>query len=243
MGIQSTRGGLAMDELERLALRLAAGSGLQMPVGAEEPGLEHRPSVLAIDQAKVNGWVIAWPPGTDTGFHDHAGSRAVVVGLRGAVVEQRPVWGADPVSQVLEPGGVVLLSDVDVHRMHNLDGDETAYSLHVYSPPLTRQGVYGLEDGRPVLRRVIGGDVELGRVSPTTNSHGCSTPRVGREGGWALAAVAGVHATRDNAPDGMRLGRVARSGRVPTVLALVPAPGRCPVRWRRPASALFPGRR
>ncbi len=162
MGYRPYGAGLSIDELRRRAHSLALDPDLPSPSIGDQAGPDHRPFILVIDEPEVNGWVIAWPPGSDTGWHDHDGSRAIIIGLHATVTEERPVYGsAHPQSQTCAAGDVVELAPEVLHRMHNLNGGVAALTLHLYSPPLRRQGVYRLIDGLPMQRFAIDGGEEL----------------------------------------------------------------------------------
>ena len=110
-------------------------------------------------------WVIGWPPGAETGWHDHGGSRGALVTAAGALHESS-------ISTPLPTAGwrsLELLPEVDrerelpagigrafgphhVHQVVNPSATEHAVSVHVYYPPLplirrySRRGrVLGLE--------------------------------------------------------------------------------------------------
>jgi hypothetical protein len=110
-------------------------------------------------------WVIGWPPGAETGWHDHGGSRGALVTAAGALHESS-------IAIPLPTSGwrsLELLPDLDrerplpvgkgrafgphhVHQVVNPSGTEHAISVHVYYPPLplirrySRRGrVLGLE--------------------------------------------------------------------------------------------------
>jgi len=110
-------------------------------------------------------WVIGWPPGAETGWHDHGGSRGAFVTASGALRESS-------IAIPLPTSGwrsLELLPDLDreldlpagsgrgfgphhVHQVVNPSPDEHAISVHVYYPPLplirrySRRGrVLGLE--------------------------------------------------------------------------------------------------
>jgi quercetin dioxygenase-like cupin family protein len=161
------------------ARELAADPHLPTPLNRGDMGADHRPFVPIVDEPELNGWVIAWPAGSDTGYHDHDGSRAIIIGLHGHVTEQRPVFGrTEPRSRTCTPGDAIELAPEAVHRMHNLHGDETALTLHLYSPPLVRQAIYRLLDGQPILRYPIDGDQEL-RPCQRTGSASNNRPHAG----------------------------------------------------------------
>ncbi|MCU7820302.1 cysteine dioxygenase [Kitasatospora sp. DSM 101779] len=111
----------------------------------------------------AEAWVIGWPPGAETGWHDHGGSRgafATAAGLlrESSIAVELPTGGR----QVLE-----LADDMDrqrelpagrgrtfgphhVHQVVNPSRAEHAVSVHVYYPPLPLMRRY-TRDGR-ILR-------------------------------------------------------------------------------------------
>src|SRR4051794_14724582 len=46
-----------------------------------------------VDEPEVEGWLICWMPGHDTGFHDHDVSSGAVTVLHGQVLEERLTVG------------------------------------------------------------------------------------------------------------------------------------------------------
>ena len=110
-------------------------------------------------------WVIGWPPGAETGWHDHGGSRGAFVTAEGVLHESSiatPLPTAGWRSLELLPG-VDRERDLSagigrafgphhVHQVVNPSATEHAVSVHVYYPPLplmrrySRRGrVLGLE--------------------------------------------------------------------------------------------------
>jgi quercetin dioxygenase-like cupin family protein len=114
----------------------------------------------------VNAWVICWPRGSDTGFHDHDNSAAAIVVLEGCVIEERLALAGPPLGRRYGAGASVHLPASAIHRVRH-GGGEPALTIHAYSPPLRRQGVYRLasdgaleRDAAPYteeLRAPIGG--------------------------------------------------------------------------------------
>jgi len=104
--------------------------------------------------AGSEAWVIGWPPGAETGWHDHGGSIGAFVTGRGALHESS-------LAVPLPSSGwrtLELLPDLDrerdlvagvgrafgpnhLHQVVNPSATEHAVSVHVYYPPL------------PVIRR------------------------------------------------------------------------------------------
>jgi predicted metal-dependent enzyme (double-stranded beta helix superfamily) len=89
----------------------------------------------------VNAWVIRWADDSDTGFHDHDVSAAGIVVLEGSVIEQRLALAGPPVARRFGAGQSFHLSASAIHRVRH-DGAIAALTIHAYSPPLRRQGVY-----------------------------------------------------------------------------------------------------
>jgi hypothetical protein len=117
-------------------------------------------------------YAIGWKQAGDTGFHDHDGSMGAVYVVRGTVAEEhillRPA--GDWLARVEFTAGETFRFDgAHIHRMRHAAG-ETALTIHVYSPPLTRCGAYELASDGTLRRQSIAGDEEL-RLSETFKEH------------------------------------------------------------------------
>ncbi|HEY1515391.1 MAG TPA: cysteine dioxygenase family protein, partial [Solirubrobacteraceae bacterium] len=94
-----------------------------------------------VDDEDVNAWVICWSEDQDTGFHDHDLSAAAIAVISGEVREDRLRIGTTPRSRVIGAGRSFSVPPVAIHRvMHS--GAAPAVTIHAYSPPLARTGVY-----------------------------------------------------------------------------------------------------
>jgi len=150
---------LDTDELRALAERVAADESLWRPL-AERPDGNRGYAPLEAD-GYVGIWVIVWMPGADTGFHDHAGSRGAVAVAAGEIREERPVWGGDAHRIDAHTGESFSFDDTEIHRMTNVT-DRPAVTVHVYSRPLERMGMYRVDDEDGRLRRChVDWDTEL----------------------------------------------------------------------------------
>ena len=89
----------------------------------------------------VNAWVIRWSEHSDTGFHDHDVSASGIVVVEGAVVEERLALTGPAVARRFGAGQSFQLSASAIHRVRH-DAAAPALTIHAYSPPLRRQGVY-----------------------------------------------------------------------------------------------------
>lgn len=137
---------LPLDPVERTWLRLTG------PGGAE-------------------AWLIGWPPGTGTGWHDHGGAVGAFLVLRGTLHEFTPphadtrpgtdldvpfVPGTE--TQVRLPAGSARTLPLDhIHDVRNTARDGHAISLHVYSPALSLMRRYEQTAGRLVFHSTEGG--------------------------------------------------------------------------------------
>ncbi|WP_414720944.1 cysteine dioxygenase [Streptomyces sp.] len=94
-------------------------------------------------------WLIGWPPGTGTGWHDHAESQGAFATARGALRENSlavrlPASGwrtlelADGVDRKREltVGQGRAFGRHHVHEVFNESGAGHAVSVHAYYPPL-----------------------------------------------------------------------------------------------------------
>ena len=89
----------------------------------------------------VNAWVICWPDDSDTGFHDHDDSAAGIVVVEGDVIEERLALSGPPLARRFAAGQAFHIPPVAIHRVRH-GGGTPALTVHAYSPPLRRQGVY-----------------------------------------------------------------------------------------------------
>jgi predicted metal-dependent enzyme (double-stranded beta helix superfamily) len=117
------------------------------------------------DDDDVNAWVICWSEDQDTGFHDHDVSAASIAVIAGAVREDRLRLGSAPRSRVIGAGATFSVPPVAIHRvMHS--GDAPAVTIHAYSPPLARTGVYRVGAGGELQRESLTLEEEL-RAEPS----------------------------------------------------------------------------
>ena len=107
----------------------------------------------------AGAWLICWMPGHDTGFHDHDHSSGAVTVVAGQVREERIGSDWQVTGTTYRAGDVFAFVSGDIHRMLHV-GDESAVSIHVYSPKLHVMGAYAF--GRSGMQRhLLGPDDEL----------------------------------------------------------------------------------
>ncbi|MEV5509388.1 cysteine dioxygenase [Streptomyces orinoci] len=101
-------------------------------------------------------WLIGWPPGAGTGWHDHGGSSGAFALAAGTLTEQSlavqlPTEGwkllelADGVDRErrLTGGQGRAFGPHHVHQVFNPSAGEHAVSVHAYHPPLPMMRRYG----------------------------------------------------------------------------------------------------
>jgi hypothetical protein len=140
-------------------------SGL-LPVTAE------RSWIPLANPAGWDAWLIAWPAGADTGWHDHQGAAGVFYVARGVLTEfslaggrsaaavgsaGQPASAAAPIAswtdvrtRRVEAGRGRGLGTNHVHHVVN-EYDQPAYSVHAYSPRLYGMTRYTWRDDTLVL--------------------------------------------------------------------------------------------
>ena len=117
-----------------------------------QPDLYERRWVEVPVGPDLQAWLISWPGGTATGWHDHG---AVVSGafatIAGRLTEY--TWHSGPYVRTLGPGQDRTFPAGHLHDVRNL-ARTPALSLHVYTPRLTTMSRYRLEGGRLRLTSV-----------------------------------------------------------------------------------------
>jgi quercetin dioxygenase-like cupin family protein len=87
-------------------------------------------------------WLLAWPAGSHTGWHDHLDSEGAFLVVDGDLAEQ--TWSGGRVhDRLLAAGDGRSFGRHHVHNVTNL-GDSPALSVHVYSPALQGMTRYTL---------------------------------------------------------------------------------------------------
>lgn len=144
-------------ELLDLARRLAAEPGLVDRLPAESAERTWLPLPAP---PGTKAWLIAWPTGTGTGWHDHGDTQGAMVVVTGQLTERSTEL---PVGHDLSLGLDLPSEDSRLHRftaglgrsfterhVHEVtnEGPATAYSVHVYNPELTLMRRYVPSRGR-----------------------------------------------------------------------------------------------
>jgi hypothetical protein len=69
-------------------------------------------------------------------------------------LEERIALGGPPRARVIRGGETIAFDVAHVHRMRHAGG-EPVVSIHVYSPPLGRMGVYSVETDGTLRRETV----------------------------------------------------------------------------------------
>ena len=124
--LQRWRARLCFDELESIGVypRDAQRSYVRLPSGS---GCEV--------------WLIVWPPGSRAPLHDHGPASAVASVLCGELQELLQVGSGPFVERSWRAGATLAIPEGARHEVWN-EGEQTAYSLHVYTPRLASMTFY-----------------------------------------------------------------------------------------------------
>ncbi|WP_328319985.1 cysteine dioxygenase [Streptomyces sp. NBC_00388] len=147
-------------ELLDFVRRTAADSGL---IGSLPLDPEGRTWIRLDGPGGSEAWLIGWPPGTGTGWHDHGGSQGAFATAGGRLTEDSlaarlPTEGwktlelADGVDRTrqLAPGDGRAFGAHHVHQVLNESATDHAVSVHAYYPPLPLMRRYSRSG--PLLR-------------------------------------------------------------------------------------------
>ena len=93
-------------------------------------------------------WVISWPEGTETGWHDHGDASGAFAVASGVVIEQ--TWALGAVQhRTLTEGDTRAFGRDHVHNVVGV-GPGRALSVHAYAPALVTMGRFELGSDGPV---------------------------------------------------------------------------------------------
>ena len=87
-------------------------------------------------------WLLSWPVGSDTGWHDHGGSAGAFLVVSGILGEQT-FHGHRHVDRTLVAGEGRPFGSNHTHNVTNI-GLEVALSVHLYAPRLTNTTRYAV---------------------------------------------------------------------------------------------------
>ena len=87
-------------------------------------------------------WLLSWPAGTETGWHDHGESAGAFLTVSGTLAEQS-THGHRRLRRTLTGGQGLAFAPNHLHNVFNV-GLETAFSVHLYTPSLTTMTRYAV---------------------------------------------------------------------------------------------------
>ncbi len=142
-------GGLAsvpLADLRRTVRRYALNPNL----AALLPESTQRSWARLAGDARSDVWLISWPHGTETGWHDHGLAAGAFAVAAGSVVEL--TWALGAVQQRrLEVGDSRIFGRDHVHNVVGA-APGRSLTLHAYAPGLVTMGEFELGPGGPVPR-------------------------------------------------------------------------------------------
>lgn len=106
-----------------------------------EPDALHRQRTELIDSEDLHAWLITWPPGSSSGWHDHGDAGGAFTTIAGRLTEYSRGDGVTVRSVGVRDSW--SFSAAHVHDVRNL-GSVPATSVHVYSPRLASMTRYQL---------------------------------------------------------------------------------------------------
>lgn len=134
-------------QLLRLTQLFASDPALPDTLGPDPDRPGERTWRLLADSPRLQVWLIRWPEGAGTGWHDHGGARGGFTVVRGTLTEHTRERSVEA-SELHEGEGRAFGGSL-LHDVTNLGG-QVAVSVHAYSPTLAQMTHYDLVDG--VLR-------------------------------------------------------------------------------------------
>lgn len=131
-------------QLLRIARLFAGNDNLMARV---DPAATERTRIELDITAYLEVWLMAWPPGSSTGWHDHGSSSGAMHVVRGSLTHE--TWRDGQLTEIdLRDQDEFSFVPGLVHNMTNI-GDVITLSVHAYSPALTQMTPYEWRNGKP----------------------------------------------------------------------------------------------
>jgi len=130
-------------ELRRTARRYALNPNLS----ALLPESGERTWARLAGDARLDVWLISWPHGTETGWHDHGDASGAFAVASGVVLEQTWALGAIQ-HRTLSEGDARAFGRDHVHNVIGA-GPGRAVTVHAYAPGLVTMGRFALGPDGP----------------------------------------------------------------------------------------------
>ncbi|MCY4726926.1 cysteine dioxygenase family protein [Nocardioides sp. STR2] len=133
------------DRLQAARTALAEHLATRDPLAHVDLSVPERTWARVGTGAGADIWLITWPAGSSTGWHDHGSASGAFVVLTGSLTEY--VWTGVARAATLRASTVREFDGSHVHDVVN-HGTDTAVSLHAYAPGLAAMTRYELVRGR-----------------------------------------------------------------------------------------------
>ena len=133
-----------LTELRTIARRYALNPNL----AALLPESTDRTWARLAGDARTDIWLISWPEGTQTGWHDHGEAAGAFVIASGVVIEQTWALGAVQTRRLAE-GDSRAFGRTSVHNVLG-PGPGRALTVHAYAPGLVETGRFELAANGPI---------------------------------------------------------------------------------------------
>lgn len=131
-------------QLLRIARLFAGNDNLMARV---DPAATERTRIELGITAYLEVWLMAWPSGSSTGWHDHGPSSGALHVVRGSLTHE--TWRDGQLTEVdLRDQDEFSFVPGLVHNMTNI-GDVITLSVHAYSPALAQMTPYEWRNGKP----------------------------------------------------------------------------------------------
>jgi cysteine dioxygenase len=98
------------------------------------PGLTYMRKIIYTNK-NLDFYIIVWPPGSESGIHDHAAGGCILKILEGSLEETTfsPNFEAKEVNQLFTNQHSIMTNKIGYHNIRNISNSMSA-SLHIYSP-------------------------------------------------------------------------------------------------------------
>ena len=133
------------DRFDAARTALAEHLGTHDPLAHVDLAVQERTWTRVGTGVGADVWLITWPAGSSTGWHDHGAASGAFVVLTGSLTEY--VWTGVATAATLAASTVREFDGSHIHDVVN-HGTETAVSLHAYAPGLAAMTRYELVRGR-----------------------------------------------------------------------------------------------
>ena len=88
----------------------------------------------------ASGWVIHWEVGSDTGWHDHGGSKVTIVVTSGLLYEEyREIGEVEAMVRRSGPGDRITLP---AEFQHRVIPEVPCVAIHIYTPKLEVMNIF-----------------------------------------------------------------------------------------------------